>query len=282
MGYSQAVGTTERNLGYDMDMYQLNQIPSKAQIQKYLRKIVFGKNLFCPVCRSRKIVKYEERYRCKKCRLKFSLLSHTWLSDMKLPLQQFWLLLWCWTTQIPVRQAISLSKCSDNTIMHWYDRFREYLPYEQDILEHFVQLDEAYFKDRVLVMGKQKGTRKIAYQMHKGNSVDRGKALRFLYESVKPTSSLWTDGASIYKNIDQWWPVIHTRDIHSKFEFSHTSEIEGMFGLLRTFIRRMYHHVTPEKLELYVREFCFRFSSPELFENPQYYLEKTLTLVPTG
>jgi hypothetical protein len=41
-------------------MYQLNQIPSESQIRKYLRRIVFGKNLFCPVCRSRKIVRYEK------------------------------------------------------------------------------------------------------------------------------------------------------------------------------------------------------------------------------
>lgn len=70
------------------------------------------------------------------------------------------------------------------------------------------------------------------------------------------------------------------RDIHEKFEFAHTSEIERMFGNLRTFIRRMYHHATPEKMPDYVREFCFRFSLPELFENPHEYLQKSLTLVP--
>jgi len=67
-----------------------------------------------------------------------------------------------------------------------------------------------------------------------------------------------------------------------KFEFEHTSEIEGTFGNLRTFIRRMYHHTSPEKFPDYVREFCFRFSTPELFESPQLYCEKTLILVPIG
>ncbi len=28
----------------------LNQIPSEAKIKKNLRKIIFGKNLFCPRC----------------------------------------------------------------------------------------------------------------------------------------------------------------------------------------------------------------------------------------
>ena len=70
------------------------------------------------------------------------------------------------------------------------------------------------------------------------------------------------------------WLAEHTTDIHKKFEFEHTSEIEGKFGILRTFIRRMYHHVTPEYLPDYVREFCFIFSTPELFDSPQLYLEK--------
>ena len=107
-------------------------------------------------------------------------------------------------------------------------------------------------------------------------------ANHFLFQKIKPGTELWTDGAMIYQGIERWWPVVHTKDIHKKFEFTHTSEIEGMFGCLRTFIRRMYHHVSAEEMPAYVREFCFRFSSPELFENPLYYAEKALTLVPTG
>ena len=80
----------------------------------------------------------------------------------------------------------------------------------------------------------------------------------------------------IYKGINKWWPVNHQRDIHNKWEFGKTSEIEGMFGVLRTFIRRMYHHVTPEYLPEFVAEFAVRFSHPEIFESPIEYLQKTL------
>jgi hypothetical protein len=86
----------------------------------------------------------------------------------------------------------------------------------------------------------------------------------------------------MYLNIDDWWQVSHKVDIHKRFEFGLTSEIEGMFGNLRTFIRRMYHHTTPEYLPEYVSEFCYRFSSPETFSSPFVYLEKTLKPVPTG
>ena len=43
----------------------------------------------------------------------------------------------------------------------------------------------------------------------------------------------------------------------------------------------MYHHVTVAKLEEMTMEFCFRFTHPEIFENPRCYLEKSLFIVPT-
>ena len=261
------------------DMYHLNQIPSEAQVKKYLRRILFGKNVFCPGCRSRRIVRYESRYRCTSCRLKFTLISHTWLKGMKLSYQKFWMILWCWTTQIPVRQAQALSRLPEETIRHWYDLFRTHLPKNPVILERVVQLDEAYGKRWTLLMGKQKGTRNLAFEVLSG-SVQRHHAASFLEQYVKPRSRLYTDGALIYRGINQWWPVRHTRDIHRKFEFTHTSEIEGVFGNFRTFIRRMYHHVTPEKIPEYVSEFAFRFSSPEIFADPHTYLQKSLMLVP--
>jgi hypothetical protein len=203
-----------------------------------------------------------------------------WLANMKLPMQKFWLLLWCWTCEIPIRQTTALTKLSEVTVRRWFGMFRMHLPEEEHILERIVQLDEAYFKQMTLMMAKQTGTRKLAYAILQGDP-QRHHAATFLFQKVKPGSMLWTDGAAIYKHIDQWWPVRHQRDIHRRFEFDHTSEIEGVFGNYRTFVRRMYHHHWSEHLPEYVREFCFRFSSPELFENPHYYLQKSVSLVPT-
>lgn len=263
-------------------MYQLNQVPSEAQIKKYLRRIVFGRNIYCPECKSRGAVRYEERYRCRNCRVKFSLISHTWLSNMKISLKDFWLILWCWTSQVPVKQTVALTHFSEKTIRRWFDLFRSNLPEDEVVLERVVQLDEAFFKKRSLMLAKQTGTRKLAYEVLTTTNVQRHHATYFLKQHVKPGSSLHTDGAGIYKTIDKWWPVNHKHEVHSKWEFALTSEIEGAFGNFRTFVRRMYHHVTADKLHGLVREFCYRFSSPELFANPRYYLEKSLSLVPTG
>lgn len=97
----------------------LNQIPSEAKIRKQLKKIVFGHNMSCPHCRSRKTFRSENRYRCKKCRKPFTILSGTWLKDMKIHLRTFYALLWCWTQQIPVRQTEKLCHINEETAYHW-------------------------------------------------------------------------------------------------------------------------------------------------------------------
>lgn len=266
-----------------MDMYKLKQIPSEAQVRKYLKRAIFGdKYPFCPECGKTNPLRYEDRYRCRRCRAKFSVTSHTWLANLKLPLQQWWMLLWCWTKQIPVKQTEALTHLSEKAVRHWYEQFRLHLPEEYHLLECIVQLDEAYFKKHCLIMGKQVGSRKLAYQLIYDAHPGKQHAMHFLFQKVQPGSKLWTDGSRIYQNISEYWPVEHSRDVHKRFEFEHTSEIEGIFANLRTFIRRMYHHTSPEKFPDYVREFCFRFSTPELFSSPLCYAEKSLMLVPTG
>lgn len=261
-------------------MYQLRQIPSEAQIKKYIRRIIFGKNLFCPRCHSQKVIRYDRRYRCRPCRTKFSLTSHTWLKDMKIPLQQFWLILWCWTNQVPIKQSMKLAHLSEEAVRRWFDLFRANLPENPSILSKIVQLDEAFFKNKTLMLAKQKGTRNLAYQILTTTNVQRQHAASFLQQYVEPKTKLQTDGAGIYRGINHWWPVDHHYEIHKKWEFALTAEIEGVLGNLRTFIRRMYHHSSQEKLPEYVREFCFRFSLPEMFNSPHEYLKKSLTLVP--
>lgn len=267
----------------------LHQIPSEAKIKREIKRIVFGKHLFCPYCGYRAVKKYDGRYRCKRCRRPFSLTSVTWLKGMKLSLKTFWLLLWCWQKKITVDQAQKLCGVSEITTRRWYERFRRHLPQDKLIdvrLSGDVQMDEAYRKVRKkdkaysIIAAKERakkdGEKKIALQFLPKNSVDRGETINFLSHHVEPDSNLFTDGAGIYRKIDNWWRVNHQYERHNKWEFSLTSEIEGLFGNLFTFIRRMYHHVTREKLPEVLKEFWLRFSYPEYFQSPSRYLESAL------
>lgn len=266
-------------------MYTLKQIPSEAKIKRLVRKILFGSHTHCPRCKSRRVYRSEERYRCRKCRRPFSLTSNTWLSNMKLSWQEFYLILWCWLNDISIQQTERIAGLSELSIRRWQDKFKLNIP-NKDLflaLEGNIQMDEAYFKNKSLMAAKDTGNKKIKMSvLAKGlKNVHRADALRFIADNVKPDSLLNTDGGGIYRGIDKWWPVNHQYERHSKWEFGITSEIEGTFGNLRTFIRRKYHHVTCSKLPLAVAEFQAKFNHPEIFETPDKYLENSLYLVPT-
>ncbi len=146
-----------------------------------------------------------------------------------------------------------------------------------------MQIDEAYFGGRkngvAIVAAKQRGTQKVAAIVVPASSVKRHDIAPFLRQFVAPGSTLWSDGAAIYRGIQRYWPLEHDRDIHSKGEFGKTSEIEGFWGSLRTFIRRMYHHVTVAKLPDMLKEYQSRLMYPEMFDSPASFLAKTLTTV---
>lgn len=199
---------------------------------------------------------------------------------MKLSWSTLWKLLWCYGNRVPVDQTQKLLGISRPSIYRWFGLFRRNLP-ETDIrLEDCVQIDEAYFggrKNGVAVVGaKQRGTKKVAAFVIPASSVQRHDIVPFLRQHVVPGSKLWSDGAAIYKGIKNHWPVEHAHDIHRKGEFSKTSEIEGFWGSLRTFIRRMYHHVTVQYLPQMLHEYTTRLMYPEIFQNPASLLTKLL------
>jgi transposase-like protein len=269
----------------------LRQVPSKTKMQREMKKILFGDHLFCPRCGNRRVKKYQERYHCQKCRKPFSLTSATWLKGMKISLDIFWLLLWCWSNEVAPDQAQKLCGVSKPTQRRWYEKFREHIPrqpFEQVRLSGIVQMDEAYrggTQGYAIVgakekQGKQNKRRKMAFQVVPRPAVNRGEALSLLTEHVVPDSHLHTDGAAIYRSIEKWWRVNHRSEIHSKWEFALTSEIEGLWGTLTTFTRRMYHHVTKEKIEELLREFQARQMYPEWFDNPSSFLTVSLQRIP--
>jgi len=266
------------------------RIPKEHKIRTELRRALFGDKMFCPHCGSPQVKKYGNRYRCKLCRKPFSLTSVSWLKGMKLPLQVFWLVLWCWTNKAPIDQAKNTCGLSELTIRRWYKKFRDHLPkepFDNLRLSGTVQMDEAYRggkkKGYAIIGAKQVANRgkpsKMALQVIDKPSVNRNEVLNLMIQTIKPGSQFNTDGAAIYKGIENWWPVIHNYDIHSKFEFSQTSEIEGLWGNLFTFIRRMYHHTTKQNIAGMVHEFSARAMFPSWFDDPDNYIRVSIAKV---
>lgn len=200
-----------------------------------------------------------------------------------MPLTTIWFLLWCWQSKVPVDQAMRFTELSEVTVRRWYARFRNNLPQEKlwDIrLEGAVQMDEMYRHGYAVLGAKEEGgKRRCVLKIVKKESVDRKDAVELITHCVRPGSILQTDGASIYKRIENWCLVEHRSEIHKKFEFALTSEIEGLWGNFTTFVRRMYHHVTAAKADLLLVEFQFRFSFPEYFTNTGSYAKHVFQLL---
>lgn len=282
---------TNQHLNTCSTMSILRQVPTKATMERELRKVVFGAYLFCPWCGARRVKKRESRYRCMACRKPFSLTSATWMKGMKISLETFWLLLWCWSNGVAADQARKLCGISKPTQRRWYEKYRAYIPrqpFEELRLSGIVQMDEAYrggIHGYAIVGAKEKqakrrNRRKMAFQVIPRPAVNREEALSVITEHVVPHADLHTDGAGIYRGIENWWRVRHEYEFHNRWEFSLTSDIEGLWGTLATFIRRMYHHVTKEKIEELLREFQARQMYPQWFDTPLNFLTVSLTRIP--
>ena len=139
-------------------------------------------------------------------------------------------------------------------------------------------MDEAYFKGACLLLAKEISSGKLVFEVIFGRYPNKSDAMNFIQKHVSPGSTIQTDGSGIYKGMEKCWPVSHKVDIHKKFQFGLTSQIEGMFGVIRTFFRRTYHHIWNKYLPEYMCEFQARFCSPEMFSSPLFYLRKTLML----
>lgn len=261
------------------------QIPTNPRIKKFVKQLLFGDRIFCPECKSFRVVRYQERYRCRKCALRFSLLSHTYLGKTKLPLTTIWYAIWCFINAIPVKQAQSFTDLSEKGVRHWYDLLRCQLPTNQPVLAGKVQVDEVYvggWGGRAIIAAKAIETKQIAFHICETHEVYRTDILGFIQRYITPGSTVYTDSYPLYRGIDRLFGVFHYRDIHQKFEFTHTSEIEGLFGNFRTFIGRIYHHISKEKLPEYAVEFQARFSHKNYFKSVDQFLLNTLKLLTTG
>jgi transposase-like protein len=263
---------------------RLSQIPTPGKLRSIFKKAIFGSHVHCPWCNSRRIrvIRSESRWRCRRCDKPFSIKSCSWLRGSKLSLEDIWLLLYYWQKRITLQQAVDFTDLSYPTVRSWYGRFREHIPKEKlDImLEDAVACDEMYTKGNSVIGAKQKGTRNVALKVLHTKSVNKKQAVEFLMRAVKAKSELHTDGAGIYRGVGNWHKLKHTYEVHSKWEFSLTAEIEGIWAVFRTFVRRMYHHVTSYKLEELVSEFVLRFRQDEVFASPHQYLAICLTSKP--
>jgi transposase-like protein len=195
--------------------HSLSQIPSEKQIAKHLKKVVFGKKVTCPGCHRKMYVqeiKKNKLWRCSKCRNKFSLTSVNWLKGMKLSYSHLWALIWSWQNKMNVQQVQTLMNLSIPTIRRYYALFRDNLQLDYDvILEKNVQMDEMFVKGAFIIGAKDIINKRVKLTVIHKKSPAKSDAMELIMNHIKPGSTLQTDGGSIYRGCNKWWPVEHKK-----------------------------------------------------------------------
>jgi transposase-like protein len=94
-----------------------------------------------------------------------------------------------------------------------------------------------------------------------------------LRDSIHPDSTVYTDGAMLYRHIDEYF-LHHSTVNHHLEEYVrgnvHTNTIECFWAVLKRTIGGTYTHVHPRHLDRYLSEQVFRFDERENSDGPRF------------
>jgi transposase-like protein len=266
---------------------------SERKIETELRKIFFPPKgrLKCPHCGSFKVRRSEERYRCPRCRKKFSLLSGTWLGHIRVPLSILMILLWSWIKGYSIDQAVDLTKLSRVSVRRYFRLFRLHVVKSVEFKpQDAVQVDEAYFGSYRKSSNVYHGVRtyKLAPKMCVAGiscpslgqlalrvieGVKTVPIQEFIREKVPEDVTVYSDGSAIYNDLKKTHRHIsQTHDLG----FHNAAYIEGCWSWAKRRLFKQYHHFTKTYAKEYVRELEWRFNTRKQDKNPLLYLRKSI------
>jgi transposase-like protein len=271
-------------------MFKLSDVPSEAKIKSLVRSLLFPKTkpncLFCGKKHWMRYLRNDGRYFCGKCRKKCSLKQLAGFTGSRLTWQQIYHLIVCFYFNFPLRVSMVMSGLSYPTVRSYYRLIRQKMPNFKDIyFAGQVIADEAYLGKRrtnnqVLIMGAvSQDFTKLALEVIPDREQDSIEG--FLHKHIHPISMVISDGNPAYEDIT-WMGYGHDCEIHEKGRFKKTVPIERIWGLLKTRIRRTYHHIHKENIEEYLSEFQSKFLTRKTIKNPQDLAKILIKPVPTS
>jgi transposase-like protein len=264
----------------------LDQVPGEAKCRSLLSRAAFGPRPSCPFCLRSGARRCESRWRCPKCRRKFSLTSCTWMRGCRLPLRSVWLLVLLWQGAAPFGVAAAHSGLSAPTVRRWFRLFRSNLALEPPQMGHEVEVDESFFgrrrhgSQRIVLGMLDRRTGRVALRLVPHRGYEETDA--FILDHAMGGSTVFTDGAKAYVGIKGFFGYRHVACDHSRFVFGPTNRIEAVWSALKRFLVRVYGRPTCRDLGAALREFEARVNHPEMFESPLSFLEFSLNPVPTA
>lgn len=273
-------------------MFTIHGSWSDAKCRSAIRNVLFINGCAqCPSCQVRRRFKTlkDGRYFCGRCRKKYSLKILAGCKGSKLPLATIALLCRCFLQNYPLMVAQDVTGLSYPTVRRYYALFRrkgkQYMDNRISFLKGEVAIDACYVGKRrngnqAVVLGVvQTDYENLALRIV--SEEDQGCVEKFLYDTTVPWAHVIHDGHTAYEGLD-WTGVTHEAEIHAWGQFKRSCPIERIWALLRTRLRRTYHHVWKEKLPEYLAEFQFKFLYRSTGKNADSFLTFLTLSTPTA
>lgn len=251
-------------------MTSLANTPGEAWCHRYIYQLTYSTK-DCIYCAGRLTFKKSRSYAwCKSCRKKISAKAATWLRGSKLTYRQIYQLIWCWQRrQSPgfIKDALGVSYTATR---RWYGRLRAHLPVDRSekLLVELAEMDESFFgkqkydNQRIVIGAIEPKTRRIKLQIITDREAETFEV--FTRNNIAPGATVMTDSHPSYNDLE-FLGYAHYSFNHSKGEYTHTNQIENLWGVIKRYMRKLYGCVPTKHLQSILDEWTARQNRPSLF-----------------
>jgi transposase len=262
-----------------------NEFPNDSACLDYIAEQRFPGGVgMCPKCRlERKHHRVGNRtaYACDHCGHHFYPLAGTIFEKSSTPLKTWFYAMYLMGS---TRCGISAKQVQRETGVTYKTAWRMFKQIRSLLSDGDLQLEGSTIEvDETYMGGRRKGSRGrpmrgdkkmvpvVGIVQRGGRAVARvtknatAKTLTGLIKKhVVPGSVVYTDEFPAYNTVSKGKRFTHFRIKHASGVYAvgdiHTNSVEGLWSLIKRGIRGVYHSVSPEYLQTYLDEYCFRYN----------------------